>query len=152
DWFKLAIVRGGTAMVAHGLAQSLLRRGQLLESEEVAYAWRNSIANNSIFFTDILETRLTAEIPPQIASERLARYARETIETQSGEGAQGLAWYSYNWCQYDKALEWFERAVAWHPKEATVYGYALALRRLKRSREFIEIVNRYDGLFPMVVG
>ena len=152
DWFKFAISRGGEAMVAHGLAQSLLRRGQLIESEEVAHAWRVPIANNSIFFTDILETKLTLEIPPEIAGERLTRYAKETVETQSGEGAQGLAWYSYNSCQYDKALEWFERAVAWHPKETTVYGYALALRRLKRAREFIEVVNRYDGLFPMLVG
>ena len=152
DWFKLSISRGGEAMVAHGLAQSLLRRGQLVEAEDVAHAWRNPIANNSIFFTDILETKLTLEIPPEIPGERLTRYAKETVETQSGEGAQGLAWYSYNSCQYDKALEWFERAVAWHPKETTVYGYALALRRLKRAREFIEVVNRYDGVFPMVVG
>jgi hypothetical protein len=33
-----------------------------------------------------------------------------------------------------------------------VYGYALTLQRLNRHREFIEIVNRYDGLFPKVVG
>ena len=49
------------------------------------------------------------------------------------------------------AVDWFRHAVAWFPKEASVFGYALTLRRLKRHPEFVEIVNRYDGLFPKVL-
>ena len=30
-------------------------------------------------------------------------------------------------------------------------GYALTLQRLKRRKEFVELVNRYDGLFPELV-
>ena len=74
-----------------------------------------------------------------------------TTATESGEGAQALAWYAYNTCQYPLALQWFERANAWLPKEATAYGYALALQRLHRAKEFRDVVNRYDGLFPKVV-
>ena len=107
--------------------------------------------NNAILFIDLLETDLTRENPPYVEPERIARYAQVTLTGSSGEGAQALGWYAYNSCQFDAALEWFQRGVAWFPKEATVYGYALTLKRLKRQKEFLEIVNRYDGLFPKVV-
>jgi tetratricopeptide (TPR) repeat protein len=152
EWFKLALQRGGDAMVAHGLAHSLRELGMKRETEEVAYAWREPLTNNAILFIDILEADLTKPDPPLIEPERLSRYARVTLETASGEGAQALAWYAYNSCQLPVALEWFQYAIAWMPKEQTVFGYALTLKKLKKSKEFIEVVNRYDGLFPSVIG
>jgi cellulose synthase operon protein C len=151
EWFKLSMAHGGDAMVAHGLAHSLRALGYAREVEEVAYAWRQPLINNAVLFIDVLQADLTREIPPYIEPERLSRYAEETLRLASGEGAQALAWYSYNSCQFDTALPWFERANAWAPKEATAYGYALTLRRLHRRKEFFDVVNRYDGLFPKVV-
>ncbi len=151
DWFSFALSRGGDSMVAHGLALSLQRLGRKRETEEVAYAWRKPLVNNSILFIDTLETDLTKPIPPYIEPERLTRYGEAALASASGEGSQALAWYSYNSCQFDAALQWFERAVAWHPKEATVYGYVLTLMRLKKRRDAIQLINRYDGLFPTVV-
>ncbi|MCW2272717.1 hypothetical protein GJ654_01325 [Rhodoblastus acidophilus] len=151
DWFKLSLEHGGDAMVAHGLAHSLRYLGMKREAEEVAYAWREPLVNNSILFIDILERDLTRPIPPYVEPERLARYGEVTLQTASGEGAQALAWYAYNSCQYDAALQWFTRAVAWHPKEPTVYGLALTLGRLKQDKEATVWINRYDGLFPLAV-
>lgn len=151
EWFKFAIAQGGDAMIAHGLSHALRELGMYRETEEVSYAWRQPLVHNAILFIDILERDLTKEIPPYIEPHRLLRYAQVTMDTASGEGAQGLAWYAYNTCQFPVALEWFERAVAWLPKEATVYGYALALRRQKKMKEFWETLNRYDGLFPKVI-
>ena len=151
DWFKLALERGGDAMIAHGLAHSLRELDMRRETEEVAFAWREPLVNNLILFIDILERDLTQENPPFIEPERLARYARVTMDVASGEGAQALGWYAYNSCQYDVALEWFQRANAWFPKEATAYGLAITYRKLKREREYFDVVNRYDGLFPKVV-
>ncbi len=151
EWFKLAIGHGGDAMIAHGLAHTLRKLDMKREAEEVAYAWREPLVNNSILFIDLLEEDFTKEQPPFIEAERIARYARVTMETESGEGAQALGWYAYNTCQYPLALQWFERANAWLPKEATTYGLALAFQRLRRAKEFREIVNRYDGLFPKTV-
>ena len=79
--------------------------------------------------------------PPYIEPARLARYAAVTMESASGEGAQGLGWYAYNSCQFDVARFWFERAVAWFPKEATVYGYVLTLRRLRKHKEALELLT-----------
>ena len=151
DWFKFALEHGGDAMIAHGLAHSLRELGRYRETEEVAYAWRDPLINNAILFIDILERDLTKEIPPYIEPERLLRYAQVTMDLSSGEGAQGLAWYAYNSCQYDVAYEWFKRANAWSPKEGTAYGLASAARKVGKSRDFVDIVNRYDGLFPKVV-
>lgn len=151
EWFKAAIQADGDAMIAHGLAHSLRALGMLRDAEEVAYAWHEPLANNVILFLDLLETDLTREIPPYIEPERLSRYAKATMEAGSGEGAQALAWYAYNSCQFDVALFWFERAVAWFPKDATVYGYALTLRRTKKDKGLFELANRYDGLFSKVI-
>ena len=138
-------------MIAHGLAHTLRMLGMKREAEEVSYAWREPLVNNAILFIDLLERDFTKEQPPFIEPERVSRYAQVVVKTESGEGAQALAWYAYNTCQYPQALRWFERAVAWLPKEATVYGYALSLQRMHRAREFRDVVNRYDGLFPKVV-
>jgi tetratricopeptide (TPR) repeat protein len=151
DWFKLALEHGGDAMVAHGLALTLQNLEMKREAEEVAYAWREPLVNNSILFIDILERDLTKPIPPYIEPARLLRYGQVAMETTSGQGAQALAWYAYNSCQFEVAHEWFRRAVAWHPKEPTAYGYALVLKRLKKSKEYVEIINRYDGLYRKVI-
>jgi tetratricopeptide (TPR) repeat protein len=151
DWFKLALERGGDAMIAHGLAHSLRELGMTLEAEEVAYAWREPLINNAILFVDVVERELTRAVPPVMDPERLRRYAQVTLDLASGEGAQALGWYAYNTCQFEAAYEWFQRAVAWFPKETTVTGLALSARRTKRQKELFDLVNRYDGLFPKVV-
>ncbi|MCC2095478.1 MAG: hypothetical protein KDJ29_01220, partial [Hyphomicrobiales bacterium] len=151
EWFKLAITHGGDVMIAHGLAHTLRELKLKRDTEEVAYAWREPLVNNAILFIDILERDLTKRIPPYIESARLLRYAQVTMDSAAGEGAQGLAWYAYNTCQFKVALKWFRHAVAWHPKEATVYGLAVTLRRLKMKGEFWDLMNRYDGLFPKVI-
>lgn len=150
-WFKLSIAHGGDAMIAHGLAHTLNRLGLKREAEDVAYAWREPLINNAILFVDLGAEDLTADHPRPMDPARIERYAQVVTGTSSGEGAQALGWYAYNTCQFPLALEWFARAAAWMPKESTVLGYALTLRRLKRTKEFRDIVNRYDGLFPKVV-
>jgi tetratricopeptide (TPR) repeat protein len=151
EMFKLALERGGDAMIAHGLAHSLLKLGMRREAEEVSYAWREPLVHNAILFVDTLAEELTREVPVFIETERLSRYGRAVMQSESGEGAQALAWYAYNSCQYESALPWFERAMAWYPKSATAMGYALTLQRLKRRKDVVELVNRYDGLFAELV-
>lgn len=151
DWFKNAIQNDGDATIAHGLAHTLRALGMMREAEEVAYAWRDPLANNVILFLDLVGADLVREIPPYIEAERLARYARVTMEIGAGDGAQALGWYAYNSCQFDVASFWFEKAVAWYPKEASAQGYAMSLRHHKKNKPFYDLVNRYDGLFPNVV-
>ncbi|AWN41778.1 hypothetical protein [Methylobacterium durans] len=151
EWFKTAIARGGDAMVAHGLALSLMEMGQEREAEEVAFAWRGPSLENTLLYIDLMERRLTQSPVAPLEPHRTDRFAKVVLATSSGEGAQALGWYAYNSCQYETALEWFERASAWMPREPVILGYALTLARLKRTREYLEVLNRYDGLFPKVV-
>ena len=87
EWFKLSIAHGGDAMIAHGLAHTLRSLGYLREAEEVSYAWREPLVNNSILLIDILQTDLTREIPPYVEPDRLYRYAQESLRVASGKGA-----------------------------------------------------------------
>ena len=86
DWFKLALDRGGDAMVAHGLANVLRDLGMMREAEQVAFAWREPLINNALLFIDTLETQLTQTPPPFVEPERLMRYAQVTIDIASGDG------------------------------------------------------------------
>lgn len=151
ELFKDSLGKGGDAMIAHGLAHSLKRLGLRREAEEVSYAWREPLVHNAILFIDTLAEDLTREVPVMIENERLSRYMRVVMQTESGPGAQALAWYAYNSCQYEVALPWFERAAAWHPKSATMMGYALTLQKLRKRRDAIILANRYDGLFGELV-
>lgn len=150
-WFKQAIAKGGDGVIAHGLARSLLELGDYPAAEAVAFAWRNSNVDNSMLYIDLLGRQLTESTPPYVSNQDIANYAQVTLETSSGEGAQALAWYAYNSCQYHSALQWFRRAAAWYPKEGTIKGLALTYRRLGDMPQFVTTVNRYDGLFPSVV-
>jgi tetratricopeptide (TPR) repeat protein len=151
EWFKAAIAHGGDAVVAHGLALTLDAMGQEREAEEVTYAWREPFINNAVFYIDILHRVLTRAYDVPVDPLRVDRFAKLVLATSSGFGAEALAWRAYNSCQWDAALDWFERAAAWKPRESVIYGYALTLQRLKRMREYFEVLNRYDGLFPRVV-
>ncbi|WP_407520392.1 hypothetical protein [Methylobacterium oryzisoli] len=151
DWFKAAIARGGGATVATGLALALREVGQERDAEEVAYAWRAASVTNTALYIDMMERRLTQVPVATLDAPRLDRFAKVVLATSSGEGAQALGWYAYNACQFDAAIEWFERATAWKPREAAVLGYALSLARQKRTRDSLDVVNRYDGLFPKLV-
>ncbi|MDP4022412.1 hypothetical protein Q8W71_07245 [Methylobacterium sp. NEAU 140] len=150
DWFKAAIARGGDARTATGLALALRALGQEREAEEVAYAWRGPSVSNTALYLDMVGQRL-AQGDGSVDAARLDRFAKLVLATSSGEGAQALGWYAYNACQFDAALDWFRRAAAWKPAEGAILGEALTLNRLKRPREALEIINRYDGLFPSVV-
>ena len=152
QWFKLAQSRGGDAAVATGHALSLREMGQSGEAEDVAFAWRATSVTNLALYVDMMERSLGESLGAAVEPERLDRFAKVVLATGSAEGAQALGWYAYNACQFDAASDWFQRAVSWKPREASVLGYALSLSRQKRTREYLEVVNRYDGLFPKVVG
>ena len=151
-WFQLARARSGDPSSAHGLAQTLWRLGKVREAEDIAFNSRESVPANMILFIDMFESQLTKAAVQPLEADRLIRYAKVTLEARSGEGAQALGWYAYKSCQFQTALDWFRRASAWLPRETTILGHAISLQRLKKQRDYMELVNRYDGLFPTVVG
>ena len=150
-WFQMARARGADPISAHGLAQTLWRLGKRREAEDVAFNSRDAVTANMILFIDMFESQLTKETLQPIEPERLLRYVKATLEARSGEGAQALGWYAYKSCQFATALDWFRRASAWLPRETTILGQAVSLQRLKKKKDFMELINRYDGLFPRLV-
>ena len=151
-WFQFARARSGDPSGAHGLAQTLWRLGKVREAEDIAFNSRESVTANMILFIDMFESQLTKSGVQPLEADRLLRYAKVTLEARSGEGAQALGWYAYKSCQFATALDWFRRASAWLPRETTILGQAISLQRFKKHKDFMELINRYDGLFPTVVG
>ncbi len=140
-------------MTAHGLALTMLKLGSRRDAEEVAYTWREQLANNKILFIDILETDLTKEVPPyRRAGAARPLCARSPSRRSRGRGRRAWPGTPTTPASSRPRIEWFARAVAWFPKEATVYGYGLTLQRLGKHHDLVEIANRYDGMFPRVVG
>ena len=151
-WFQVARARSGDPTSAHGLAQTLWRLGKVREAEDVAFNSRDTVTANMMLFIDMFEAQLTKATAQPLEADRLLRYAKVTLEARSGEGAQALGWYAFKSCQFETSLDWFRRASAWLPRETTILGQAISLQRLKKQKDFMELINRYDGLFPTVVG
>ena len=151
EHFRKALERDQNAVTAHGLALTLLDLGRVTEAEDMAFTWRLGTVNNLVLYLDIVERRLTTPSSAEVEPERLSRFGTVTMEAASGEGAQALGWYAYNRCRFDVAREWFELGMAWKPRETTAQGYALAMMRDNRRKTALDIINRYDGLFPKVV-
>ena len=139
-------------MIAHGLAHSLMQLGMRREAEEVSYAWREPLVHNAILFIDTLAEDLTREMPVFIETERLdALWTCRHADRSPGRARRRSPGTRTIPANTRPRLPWFERAMAWYPKSATAMGYALTLQRLKRRKDVIELVNRYDGLFAEIV-
>ncbi len=151
DWFKTALARGGDAAVATGLALSLREMGQDREAEEVAFAWRNASVTNLSLYVDMMERRMAEGPGSPVETERLDRFAKVVLATSAPEGAQALGWYAYNACQFDAAADWFQRPSAGGRANPPCSATPSACRA-SSARDYLETVNRYDGLFPKVVG
>ncbi|MFO1149159.1 MAG: hypothetical protein U1E62_12365 [Alsobacter sp.] len=152
EWFRLSMTAKPDPVTAHGIALAFERQGRLREAEDVAYAWRNNSPPNAQLYLEILARDLTAEQLRPIDPERLARYARTTREFEYADAAQALGWYAYRSCQFASAAGWFKLAMQWQPRESTAKGYALTLMAQGKRDEAAVVANRYDGLFPVVVG
>ncbi len=90
EWFKLAIQYDGDAMIAHGLAHSLRALNMKREAEEVAYAWREPLVNNMILLSRPARAELTRRDAALIEADRLARYAKVTMEAAPAKARRRL--------------------------------------------------------------
>ena len=138
DWFQLAMApapdpskAGPTARkAAQGAAMALKELGRVSEAEDLAYRWRDSDPALTLFYLSLVEPELTRPVPLPIPEERLKRFSEVAIAQQSGSSAQALGWYAYNVGQFQAARAWFEKGMAWQPRETTALGLALSMQRL----------------------
>ena len=155
EWFKSSIDWSkdgkGDVKMAEGYAIALQNLGRFEEAERIVAAFADKVTAMRGLFVDIAASRLTATTPPPaVSTEQLKRYATAIVATQSANGAQALAWYSYNIGQYQPAAAWFDKAMSWQQSETSAVGLALTYRRLNNAQDFTHIINLYRGVYPKV--
>ena len=156
EWFRVALAvspaPGGAkpedARVAQGAVQALRELGRSVDAENLAYAWRDADPAMMLVYLDAVEPDLTRPQPIPIDTGRLKRFSDVVSAQQSGDGAQALGWYAYNVGQWATARAWFERALAWRPRETTALGLGLSLQRLGDRAALDGFVSRNIAAFP----
>jgi hypothetical protein len=128
----------GNAKLVEGYVQSLRGVGSLGEAEDLAYLWRDRGVGLSGLYLQIFTQEL-ANPDVHLSADRVARFANVTLTAHSVVGASNLGWLTYRQSDYNAAIDWFEKAIAWSPEgkgdKKTNEGYALALRGAGRLTE-----------------
>ena len=143
NWFGLALKWGDVdlrapsaavddkgAKTVEGYAQALRNGGRMAEAEDLAYLWRErSPELRALYFQTVVQA-LAAE-PKPMDDPRVVRFADETQNDRSLDGAQNLGWLAYRDKDFAAAAAWFERGIGWAPEGGadgkTYEGYALSL-------------------------
>jgi tetratricopeptide (TPR) repeat protein len=155
-WFEIALAAlpdvakatGADAKIAQGAVLALRENGHLPEAEALAYRWREKDPAVMLLYFSLVEPDLLRPKPIAIAPDRLARFSGAARQQQWGNGAQALGWYAYNIGQLTPARAWFEKAMAWQPRDAAALGLALTLRRLNDTTALAAFVKANLATFP----
>ncbi|MFK8250174.1 hypothetical protein [Ancylobacter terrae] len=155
DWFKIALDRNGGAKAAEGYVLTLMAGKQALEAEPIAWKWRDSSPENAKAYLDVVVSLLTADPPPRLAPEVLARFSPVVTKEKYATGAQALGWYAYNTGQLKTAASWFATALEWAPEEEpAAYGLAVTRLRLRDRAGLNAIVaawkDRSERIYALV--
>jgi tetratricopeptide (TPR) repeat protein len=156
DAFRLALAAlpsidkasAADAKIAQGAALTLKELGRLRDAETLSYQWRNNDPELALLYLDLVEPDLTRPQPVAIEPERLQRFSDAVLAQQSGDGAQALGWYAYNIRQFAAARAWFEKAMAWQPRESTALGMTLSLQQLGDKSALVAFLAQNKPTFP----
>ncbi len=158
-WFQTALkiapdpaqAKPEDAKVAQGAVIALRATNQATEAEALAYRWREADPALTLLYLDSVEADLTKPKPVALAPDRLKQFGGVTTTTQSGDGAQALGWYAYNVGQYKAALAWFQKAMAWQPRDSTALGVALSLKQTGDKAALAAFLKDNGPTFPSLV-
>ena len=143
-WFRRARDREDSADASQGLALTLLEQGKPAEAEAILYRWRDSSDDAKATYLASTANLLALDPPPVIEEEVLTRMATAVIAGRYAPSAQQFGWYARNFEQPQTAIQWFETALQWSPKdEPSAYGLALTRQQLNDRNGFLEIQKQW---------
>lgn len=144
EWFKMALDRKGGAKAAEGYVLALNFLGRALEAEPIAFEWRDAAPENNKAYLDVVISLLTADPPPVLDEQVLARFSPVVMRDKYVPGAQALGWYAYNTGQIVVAQSWFQTALGWDPNdEPSSYGLALTYWKLNDVARLNAVVQAW---------
>ncbi len=143
-WFRRARDQEDSADASQGLALVLLEQGKPAEAEAILYRWRDSSDDAMATYLASTANLLALDPPPVIEDEVLTRMAATVIAKRYAPSAQQFGWYARSFEQPQTAIQWFETALEWSPKdEPSAYGLALTRQQLNDRNGFLEIQRQW---------
>ena len=142
----------GLAKTQEGYAQTLRALGRVEDAESIAFAWRDRWPSLRVLYIDIASTELDRREGPAIDDARLQRYAQAIEADRSPKGAAALAWRLYRLNEFEHAIAWFQKGLAWSKGDAAprslVEGYVLALQGDKRFADAEAVAQKWRNASP----
>jgi len=149
-WFERARARGGDAKATLGAALAADRAGKREEARTIAAAGAGD-AEVAALFLDLVAADLGGANPAPLPPDRLKRFVEVIEKLESGDAAQGLAWYAFKARQYEPARAWFAKAMVWRPSAKSAEGHLLALKALGDRPTFEKLSGDYRDRFADLV-
>ena len=143
-WFGRAREREDSADSSQGVALTLLGQGKPAEAEAILFRWRDSSKEAMATYLAATANVLALDPAPEIEEAVLTRMAAAVIEGRYAPAAQQFGWYARAFEQSQTAVQWFEKALQWSPKdEPSAYGLALTRLQLNDRAGFKEIQTQW---------
>ena len=102
-------------------------------------------------YIEIVAEKLSKSTSVYAASEEsLRRFAAAITRDSSANGAQALAWYSFNIGQVRPAIAWFEKAMSYEPSEGSAVGLALSYKKLNDRNNYLRVIEMYRDRYSKV--
>lgn len=140
----------GPEKLVEGYAASLHNQCRFDEAERVALSRPDEGADGrlrTIYVDSVADRVARMKAGMALSPDDASRLAATTMAISSPNGAQALGWYAYRSRQFAAAAAWFEKAVAWRPTEAEVYGLALSYRRAGDAANLSRVLSLYETRF-----
>ena len=155
DMFKSSILWStdgkGDAKASEGYARALRALGRYEEAETAALNFYEDNDAMRGLYIEIVAEKLSKSTSVYAASEEsLRRFAAAITRDSSANGAQALAWYSFNIGQVRPAIAWFEKAMSYEPSEGSAVGLALSYKKLNDRNNYLRVIEMYRDRYSKV--
>ena len=128
------------ASVIEGYGRSLARSSRLDEATKIADRWRGGGPALETVFVNLMSTAIdAAPAASALNNEQIAHFADIARTHETVASATALGWLHYRSTDYEHAIGWFRKAIAWAQKGradlASNQGLALSLKQTGKLAE-----------------
>jgi tetratricopeptide (TPR) repeat protein len=143
EWFAIAAADGDAKAIV-GLALAKREGGDPEAAMTIVNESRDRSPELSKIWVEFVSARLTSPDGGELPAATDLADLEEVVDAQkSALGAQSIGWWLYNQGEFEPALGWFEKSVAWEESEEGVLGLGLTARRLGDKARVAEVLDRY---------
>jgi cellulose synthase operon protein C len=149
-WFRAALQLGPEAKAAEGLVLTLREGGNIQEAQKLALQYAPLDRANRKLMVDLLTASIDDSKSAPLSVGDLAMLVKAIDTEQSFEGAQVYGWHLYRVNDLAGAQNWFRKSIEWQPNESSAIGLLVTASRLKHTREYEDLAEKYRGTYSKI--